>query len=104
MDDITLVNDGRPALAQVVEVYKDVDPRLVDLSERLAAACLNQRPKTLESWRQHGIGPRFLKFGRQVRYRLCDILEYREAQLYESSRAAMTRPKRRANSPGSRAA
>lgn len=93
VDTIELKNDGRPVLVQVVSFYEGVDPTLVDLSEGLAAACLNQRPKTLESWRVQGIGPRFLKYGRAIRYRLSDIIEFREKSLFDSNRDATTRDK-----------
>ena len=33
-------------------------------------------PKTLEVWRYRGIGPRFHKFGRLVRYAIDDLTEY----------------------------
>jgi hypothetical protein len=39
---------------------------------------------TIERWRSEGIGPRFLKLGGQVRYRLDDILAY-EASCLRSS-------------------
>jgi hypothetical protein len=39
---------------------------------------------TIERWRSEGIGPRFLKLGGQVRYRLDDILDY-EASCLRSS-------------------
>ncbi|MDD3182646.1 MAG: helix-turn-helix domain-containing protein [Alphaproteobacteria bacterium] len=33
-------------------------------------------PKTLDRWRWQGIGPKFLKIGSKVVYRLSDIEEY----------------------------
>ena len=47
-----------------------------DLSKRWGLA-----PKTLDRWRQRGIGPRFLKIGGHVVYRKQDIEAYEEAQL-----------------------
>jgi DNA-binding transcriptional MerR regulator len=37
-------------------------------------------PKTLDRWRQRGIGPQFLKIGGHVIYRLCDIEAYEQQQ------------------------
>lgn len=34
------------------------------------------RSGTLSRWRQYGTGPTFLKFGKAVRYRLEDVIEY----------------------------
>jgi len=47
-----------------------------DLSKRWGLA-----PKTLDRWRQRGIGPRFLKIGGHVVYRREDIDAYEEAHL-----------------------
>lgn len=41
----------------------------------------NLRPGTLGRWRQHGTGPAFLKFGRAVRYRIGDVIEYEQRSL-----------------------
>ena len=40
-------------------------------------------PKTLERWRQRGVGPLFLKIGGHVVYRLCDIEAYEQRQLHQ---------------------
>ncbi|GIX10698.1 AlpA family transcriptional regulator [Elioraea sp.] len=47
--------------------------------------CLS--PRTLERWRWLGQGPRFLKIGGRVAYRLEDIEAYEAAQLRTSSSA-----------------
>lgn len=41
--------------------------------------------RTLEKWRWLGQGPRFLKIGGRVVYRLGDIEEYEEEQLHTST-------------------
>ncbi len=41
-----------------------------------AAPLLGVKPGTLEVWRYKGIGPRFVKCGSRVIYRLRDINEY----------------------------
>ncbi len=38
---------------------------------------------TLDRWRQRGRGPRFLKIGNHVVYRLCDIEDYENAQIHQ---------------------
>jgi hypothetical protein len=40
-------------------------------------------PRTLEQWRWKGIGPRYLKIGRRILYRLDDIEKYEAAQRRE---------------------
>ncbi|MFN2165265.1 MAG: hypothetical protein ACK2U9_03280 [Anaerolineae bacterium] len=78
-------------LAAVMQRYAGIDPTAVLLDEQTAAACVEQRPKTLESWRRKAIGPRFLKLGRGVRYRLSDVLAFLEDSTFQSQREAMTR-------------
>lgn len=50
------------------------------LPQEEAAALLNLKPKTLEAWRYAGRGPRFVKFGRLVRYRVRDLEEFMNQQ------------------------
>lgn len=85
---------GQPFLAVLLKRYADLDLSAVLLDERQAAQCLDQAPKTLESWRRNGRGPQFIKLGRVVRYRLADILHYLDQSTFETQRAAMTRPDR----------
>jgi predicted site-specific integrase-resolvase len=40
-------------------------------------------PRTLERWRGSGRGPKFLKLGGRIVYRLDDIYEYEEERLQE---------------------
>ncbi len=49
------------------------DPPLTDeeVSQRLGVS-----PFTVRSWRTKGIGPRYFKVGRAVRYRLADVDAY----------------------------
>lgn len=42
-------------------------------------------PKTLDRWRQRGIGPRFLKIGGHIVYRLSDIEAYEDAQVRQTT-------------------
>jgi hypothetical protein len=46
------------------------------LTESQAAEGLALSVKTLRDWRQRGVGPRFCKFGRAVRYMSDDLEAY----------------------------
>jgi len=46
---------------------------------------LNLKSKTLEAMRRRGDGPRFIKVGRSVRYRGCDVLDYLDERTREST-------------------
>ncbi len=43
------------------------------------------KPNTLEGWRIQGVGPRFYKIGRLIRYSLADLDAYIEAQARQST-------------------
>ena len=49
------------------------------------AARLNISPRTLERWRWTGEGPRFMKVGGRVVYRLEDVEGYEDSQLRKIS-------------------
>ena len=57
------------------------------LSTRALGERWSISPRTLERWRWLGQGPRFLKIGGRVAYRLEDIEAYEAAQLRTSSTA-----------------
>lgn len=79
-------------LAPEIAAHLATLPRPVDgeadaealLSEIQAAVILGLRPATLCSWRSRGHGPRFLRLGNKrrpaVRYRLGDVLKFRDAR------------------------
>lgn len=46
------------------------------LTERLAADMLDIHRVTLAVWRQDGRGPKYVKLGRNVRYRRSDVEAY----------------------------
>jgi hypothetical protein len=55
--------------------HSDLKPGdFVDTNE--AAKIIKSTPGTLAVWRHHGKGPRFCKFGRNVRYYKPHLLEY----------------------------
>ncbi len=43
------------------------------VNQKQAAQFLGLSPRTLESWRLTGGGPVYIKVGRRVRYRGCDL-------------------------------
>lgn len=55
------------------------DLELVDTGQ--AAKILGVSRPTLERWRALGIGPRYLRYGRWVRYRICDLRTFVESCL-----------------------
>jgi predicted DNA-binding transcriptional regulator AlpA len=55
----------------------------VDVAERLGVSRF-----TVRSWRLKGVGPRFLKMGRAVRYRSKDVDEYERQALVETQASA----------------
>ena len=70
-----------------MEDYKVVDGEMVDgcgyklMDQKEVADLLNIAEKTLEHYRWKGVGPRYLKIGKLVRYRKCDLVEYVRALL-----------------------
>lgn len=48
--------------------------KLLDQNE--VAEMLSVKPRTLEYWRLNGIGPKYVKVGKLVRYREIDINKY----------------------------
>jgi predicted DNA-binding transcriptional regulator AlpA len=55
------------------------DERFVN--EKEAASILGLAPITLRTWRMQRRGPRYCKFGRQVRYPYSELMRWAEAQL-----------------------
>ena len=50
-----------------------------------AAAYLNIQPATLEQWRWNGKGPRYVKIGRAVRYRICDLDAFLDLNVFSNT-------------------
>lgn len=46
------------------------------LHQKEVKEILNLADSTLEQWRLKGVGPKFVKLGRAVRYRMSDIQTY----------------------------
>jgi len=47
-------------------------------------------PRTLEQWRWQGKGPRFLKIGGRVVYRLSDVEDFESANLHANTVAPIS--------------
>jgi excisionase family DNA binding protein len=73
-----------PNLTIVREPSTDHEPAgskaLID--EAALAARLGVSRSTLQSWRYSGRGPRFIKLGRMVRYRVADVDAYLSANTH----------------------
>ena len=52
------------------------------LDQMSLAARWVMSPRTLEQWRWRGVGPRYLKLGGRVVYRLKDVEAYEGARLH----------------------
>jgi excisionase family DNA binding protein len=62
---------------------------LVDewLTRLEVAERLKVRKSTLDQWAHHGVGPRYARFGRHVRYRLSDVIAWENAQFTDGDAA-----------------
>ena len=62
----------------------DIRPFRVSFTDIEVAERLGVSRFTVRSWRLKGVGPRFLKMGRAVRYRSQDVDEYERQALVET--------------------
>lgn len=58
-----------------------------------AASYLNLKPATLEQWRWNGRGPQFCKIGRACRYRIVDLNNYVDENVFTSTTIAQSAAK-----------
>jgi hypothetical protein len=58
------------------------------VTEQKAAEELKLAVQTLRNWRHQRRGPAYLKFGRSVRYKIDDLLEYKERHRVDPEKAA----------------
>ena len=54
---------------------EDVRPESLLTSEQVAGM-LNVKVGTLQGWRARGVGPRYMRLNRQIRYSLADVRAY----------------------------
>ncbi len=59
---------------------EDLDARATTVSPAEAANRLGVEPSTLANWRWSGRGPRHVKVGGRVRYRLVEISQWLDSQ------------------------
>lgn len=55
------------------------------IDEKSTAAILRLSPYTLQKWRVKGCGPKFQKYGRSVRYRARDLVEFMDRSTHRST-------------------
>jgi predicted DNA-binding transcriptional regulator AlpA len=60
------------------------------LTQRELAQRWNKSEATLERYRSDGVGPRFLKIGGKVMYRIQDIEQFEHECLYDASNSRAT--------------
>ena len=65
----------------MVVVRKETEMREMCLSQIELAARWRISPRTLERWRWIGDGPRFMKLGGRVIYRVEDVLAFEQQEL-----------------------
>ena len=51
------------------------------LSNKEAAELLRLNTKTLDNWRWKGVGPRYMKAGTHVLYKLADVLTWLDSEV-----------------------
>jgi len=69
-----------------------LEARVTTVSPESAAERLGVQPSTLANWRWNGAGPRYLKVGGRVRYRLHELAEWLDARA-RSSTSSQARPR-----------
>lgn len=55
------------------------------VTQRELAARWHISPRTLEQWRWLGRGPKFVKIGARVLYRLADVEDYEASQVCQNT-------------------
>ncbi len=58
---------------------------MVHLDQNELAERWSLSPRTLEQWRWRGVGPRYLKLGGRVIYRLSDVEAFEAERLHAST-------------------
>lgn len=62
--------------------------RPIAVDPTTAAALLGRAPKTLANWRSEGTGPRYVKDGASILYRMVDLESWLEAHAVEPEKLA----------------
>jgi predicted DNA-binding transcriptional regulator AlpA len=77
------VEGHREAEAGTKAKSPEVDDSGNLLTQEQAAEFLNMKPSTLTTWRALRKGPKYSKFGRSVRYRRSDLVEFVSGRVVE---------------------
>jgi excisionase family DNA binding protein len=64
---------------------KDIDERATTVGPEEAAKRLGVTARTLANWRWQGRGPRFVRVGRKIRFRLSDLAAWLDTQTRAST-------------------
>ena len=74
-----------PGAESMTQHSDRLEARATTVSPEHAADRLGVQPSTLANWRWNGGGPRYLKVGGRVRYRLHDLAEWLDARVRSST-------------------
>ena len=66
-------------MSAVAEITQSISPRTLLIPEQ-AAAYLSVKLQTLANWRSEGRGPKFVRVGKLIRYRLGALDAWIESQ------------------------
>jgi hypothetical protein len=70
---------------QVTSIAADIDAAL---NENQTAEFLGLSARTLQAWRVRGVGPRYCKIGRAVRYQRRELVAFQHAHTVSSTTEA----------------
>jgi hypothetical protein len=72
-------------MALTIDLRSDDPDHTFLTPQELSDALPNVPLSRLSAWRQHGDGPRYVKFGRTVVYKLSDVEAWIEASTHRST-------------------
>lgn len=71
--------------SHLAEKYSQAGTAAIVMSTKEAGRYLALSHRTLEDWRLKGQGPRFVKWGRTVRYRLSDLTDFLSGESFSNT-------------------
>jgi len=75
---------GAAKAATAISVTKTIDPEKL-YAPKVAAELMDMSVSWLAKGRLHGYGPRYVKFGRSVKYQGLDLIDYRKSKKRHST-------------------
>jgi hypothetical protein len=69
------------------------------LTEGQAALLLNLSIRTLQAWRCRHSGPAYVRAGRTIRYRRCDLVEWISANVVPATNCGTSAERQRMSTP-----